>query len=178
MATAGQVWIPLGEAGKKPPSLPRCPASYSLCLPSRPPPPPSSHPMPRGPSPGGGSGPRSGVLSLGPAQGMHLQIPREVLRHEAGPLPEPGVLWGVAGAAYGEVALPSLLQNCELRIVSHCLQLRAVVKPLSLPEFEFQGAPLLWPKPCPLNPPATWSQGGRGRQSLIWLPSPATSSSL
>ena len=144
--------------------------------------PPSSHPMPQGPSPGGGSGPRSGVLSLGPAhspaQGMRLQIPQEVLRHEAGPLPEPGVLWVVAGAAYGEVALPSLLQNCELRIVSHCLQLRAVVKPLSLPEFEFQGAPLLWPEPCPLTPPATWSQGGRGRQSLIWLPSPATSSSL
>lgn len=137
--------------------------------------PPSSHPMPAGPSPGRGSGPRSGVLSLAPAhspsQGISLKVPQEVLRHEADPLPEPGVLWVLARAALWRGCSP-ISPSEELRIVWHCLQLRAVAKPFSLPEFEFRGAPLLWPEPCPLNSPATRSQGRRGRQSLIWPPSP------
>ena len=131
--------------------------------------------MPAGPSPGRGSGPRSGVLSLAPAhspsQGISLKVPQEVLRHEADPLPEPGVLWVLARAALWRGCSP-ISPSEELRIVWHCLQLRAVAKPFSLPEFEFRGAPLLWPEPCPLNSPATRSQGRRGRQSLIWPPSP------
>lgn len=135
----------------------------------------SSHPMPAGPSLGRGRGPRSGVLSLAPAhspaQGISLKVPQEVLCHEADPLPEPGVLWVLTRAALWRGCSP-ISPSEELRIVWHCLQLRAVAKPFSLPEFEFQGAPLLWPEPCPLNPPATRSQGRRGRQSLIWPPSP------
>ena len=95
--TAGQVWIPLAEAGKKPPSLPCCPASY-LC--ARLVAPASSHPRPLSgwrewPQV---RGPQLSPSAL-PAQGISLQVPQEVLRHEADPLPEPGVLWVLAGTA-------------------------------------------------------------------------------